>query len=508
MPKTTSEEARCRACGRLRPASAIERALGFQPAVPADAPNAEPDLYSVDPFEERAIRAAALPAWKGKARDARMLREALATSISMTGDEKLAVLEALSKLSQEQVENVTRILREEREKFATLNRQHREKVARVEDEYARASEALPLEAFIPEGVTADAALSPTDYAGLIRDAIEPLLRCLGPGDASRVFRVVFERLAAQVEAGGATILQGFLPDLLAPVLRDPLLNPHAGTPAQDTVFLDSLVRPSLSRLRAASPSTLVRLRGMAYRACLLLSGPERPRGPVRQTYRIGVQLILHTTHALDTWRYRTRLMSLFLKLVGNAPYEDVLPLAAFGPLGAHVARAVEIRGYRSPGARRLHRLQGALTLLDRVLPLLHFEEKATFVAELLAADLAPRASAPRFDDWFFGAVAFPTLPEDDFLEACLALLPMLEELSFTERVAVLGHLRQLPSGHRDVNTLFVAFRAALTAPARTTDAQFTKPAIDLDQVIAERVLHPDAFVALIDRDLAAVLLKP
>lgn len=470
-----------------------------------DAPVAEPVLYAVDPFEARAIRAAEIPAAEGRERDGRELREALATSLSMTGDEKLATLGALPNFTDEQLTKLLRILHDEKAKFDRINAEHQDKLAKIEAEYAKKCEALPPEAFIPDEVIAGAALSPTDHAHLIRQAAAPLLRCLGAGDAERVFRAVLERLAAQIEAGGDTTLRGYLPDVFATVLRDPLLNPHADTPAKDAAFLDSLVRPSLSRLRAADPAVLVRAQGVAYRATLLLSGPERPRGPVRQTYRIGVQLHQHKTHALGTSRYRERLTVQFIDLVAKAPYEDVLPLERFGRLGALAARAVELRGYSSPGSRRAFRLQGAFTLLGAILPLLHFEEKAAFLASLLGAEIHPCSGARRFDDWFLDAVAFPDLPEDEFFEACLEVLPMLDEFSFTERLAFLGHLRQLPPRHRDVNTLFVAFRSALATPTRTEETVFESPIVAIDEILTERVLHPDAFIASLERELAATI---
>lgn len=503
MTRTTSNQTRCRACGRQRPMSAVEHALGSHPAAPEDVPAAEPALYAVDPFEQRAIRAAEIPHAEGRESEGRELREALATSLSMTGDEKLATLGALPKFADEQLATLLRILRDEKANFDRLNAQHREKLAKIEAEYAQKCEALPLEAFIPDDVVAGAALSPTDHARLIRQATPPLLRCLGAGDAERVFRAVLERLATQIEAGGETTLCGYLPDVFAPVLRDPLLNPHADAPAKDAAFLDSLVRPSISRLRAADPAVLVRVQSLAYRASLLLSGPERPRGPVRQTYRIGVQLHLHKTHALGASRYRERLTGQFLDLVAKAPYEDVLPLEKFGPLGALAARAVELRGYSSPGSRRALRLQGAFTLLRAILPLLHFEEKAAFLATLLGAEIHPCSGTRRFDDWFLEAVAFPDAPEDEFFDACLALVPMLDEFLFAERLAVLGHLRQLPPRHRDVNTLFVAFRSALATPTRGEESVFESPVVAIDQILAERVLYPDAFVASLERELAA-----
>lgn len=503
MTRTTSDQTRCRECGRLRPQSALEHALGPGLPAPEDALAVEPVLYAVNPFEQRAIRAAEIPTAEGRAREGRELREALATSICMTGDEKLATLGALPNLTDEQLANILRILRDEKAKFTRLNEQHREKLAKIEAEYAQKCEALPLEAFIPDEVTADAALPRPDHATLIRLAITPLLRCLGPGDGERVFRAVLERLAAQVEAGGDTSLRGYLSDIFAPVLRDPLLNPQADAPAKDADFLDSLVRPSISRLRSAAAAGFVRVHGVAYRASLLLSGPTRPRGPVRQTYRLGVQLHQHKTHALDTSRYRERLTEHFFRLVATAPYEDVLPLERFGPLGARVTRAVEICGYSSHGSRRILRLEGALMLLNALLPLLHFEEKAAFLADLVGAELRPCTTARRFDDWFFDAVSYPPAPENEFFDACLRLLPMLDELSFAERLAILGHLRQLPPRHQDVNTLFVAFRSALESPARTEETAFVGPLVAIDQILSERVLHPDAFVAWFERELSA-----
>lgn len=513
MPELTDRSlARCKTCGRLRPSSALDRSFRLPRSLSNPAPQEEedfPPLFAIDEFEYRAVLAAEIPPHPATTFDEPAWRAHLAASFTLTGEEKLEILACLPNYTQAQVDGLFRICSDDIQRMAALNRRHQAKLAALAQEHAEALDRLQLDP-LPEGRgEPDLPLSPTECARVLRIAIVPLLRSLGPGDARCLMASLLERIAAQVAAGQAAEVRGLLPEVFQPELRTPELNALAHDPSKDADLLDSLIRPTISRLRALQPSAFVRAADQTYRASLVLAGPERSRGPVRQPYRIALQLHPHRTDALGTFHYRTRLFPRILQIVSRQPGLDALPLSRFGPFGPIASRAVEIRGYADASERAVLRLRVAVALLDHVLPLLDFDEKACFLASLLDVSLRAGPDRPRFDDWFLQAIVLATTEDDEpFADAFLRMLLELDELSFAEKVAAIGHYRRLPADDRDRGAFHLLLKSALSRAVVPDADLLDVPPVDLESLLPERVLHPEDFLRTVGRDLERTIATP
>ena len=69
----------------------------------------------------------------------------LAGSISLTKDEKKRIIQAISKLSQFQIDELIKILEEEKRKFSELDVKHKEQLQKLEQKHAQEWDQLEMD---------------------------------------------------------------------------------------------------------------------------------------------------------------------------------------------------------------------------------------------------------------------------------------------------------------------------------------------------------------------------
>lgn len=77
--------------------------------------------------------------------DEKKFKELLAGSISLMYEEKMAILEQIPRLKQQQVDELFKILNEEKKRFAELNKKHQDELKKLEDKHENKEEKEKLE---------------------------------------------------------------------------------------------------------------------------------------------------------------------------------------------------------------------------------------------------------------------------------------------------------------------------------------------------------------------------
>lgn len=499
----------CRSCRRLTVDSLVEQYYAVVPkfGAPIDVPDPLP-LFAVDAFERRAIAALPIPDHPHTTFDEDHFRTLLASNTTLSGHEKLDLLLALPHLPQERLDRLIAILWVDHERTERLNRERREWVAEQDERFRAAIDDLAakglLFATLPDGIPREPALTPSDRAVILRKGIAPLLAFLGPGTARATMASVLGRIADRVAMGERSELLGLLPELFAEELAHVLVSTRPAL-ADPRPRLPSLISTTLSRLRTARPETLVEHQRREYVVSLVIEGPGVSHGRVAQVHRIALQIQPDYANTIDSYRYRHIFMPAFFRLVGHGPHDEALPSERFGPLGHLVTRLVALRGYAHEGERRELLLRAALILLERLLPILQFDEKARFLATLIDVPLQPATQrSERFDDWFLRAIGRPADCDAEF-EPFVRAVSALEELYFHEKVAVIGQFRLLHPDSLERTVLMEDVRRALETRTDGRELMVEARPVELQDVLRERVLHPDDFVAALEAHISNLL---
>jgi len=149
-------------------------------------------------------------------------KDVVAHSFSLSLAEKLKIIRAAGRFSQEQVDELFTTLVGEGRRLAEILRDSL--VRREEQIEKRRRERDAFEAKDGRPDPTDRQPDGSDKALLLRLALDDLLRPLGPGKAARVMRSFLSRLADEIEGGGETSVMDVLPVLFQNELRDPSLN--------------------------------------------------------------------------------------------------------------------------------------------------------------------------------------------------------------------------------------------------------------------------------------------
>ncbi|MEO6326504.1 MAG: hypothetical protein ABIQ65_17910 [Thermoanaerobaculia bacterium] len=461
-------------------------------------PPGEP-LFKVGGFEAKAVRALTVPAHPTTTFDEAELKDLVAEAFSLTPEEKLDVIAQCGELTQDQIDSLLKILRDERVKFADMGTRHTERRWELEKEHAKQrvirSQHNPTD-------SDDRQLAAADKAALLRAATETLLSFLGAGDARQVMLSFLARLAEQLERGELPTVTAVLPKLFAPELRNPTLNPNASDPEKDATLLTSLVRPTLSRIKATPVDARVSLRSRSYLVNLVLEGPEKSRGPVKLPYRISVQFRHDFSASLEQSPWRPVLGRKLQQLLTSYDPSVVFPLDRLGRFGPAIRRAVELAGYSNDGERAVFMAVASMKLVELLLPVLSDEEKARFLGFLLDLPLREGPVTGRFQDWFIAAAEIADSEEGDpFIEPFKTCLRDTDALHFREKLFFLGFFHRLPPHHEERARLWATVRGG-THRNREHGADIQLPAaVDVGEMVLARVDNIDDFVRVIDYKL-------
>lgn len=350
-------------------------------------------------------------------------------------------------------------------------------------------------------------LAPSDYAAMLEQAIPVFIRPLGAaGTGPALFGSFLSRLVEQVRNGGPHEVRDILPVLFAPELRSPEINGGAADPKSDGLFINSLVRPTLARLKA-SANAVSSHDGRPYFVHLIIEGAERSKGPVKLPYRIAVLFSQSHGGTLASPSERP----LLLRLLERALASDVLDgrvrvdaLGPFAPIVENAIRAVALETRLTPG-----RLQLAATMLTlrALLALVTDDEKTDVLRTVLGLDVAgfppPLSWMPgaTFDDWFLDKVRIPPRDNPKADASFLRALRLRDSLLFHEKLLYLAAYSHSDPDRRA--ELAGAIERPIRFGASATPAPSTP--FDLTSTLNLRVSQPRDLLSIFSRYLSVNL---
>jgi hypothetical protein len=462
--------------------------------VPADLP-----LFVVAPQEIEAVLALVIPAHPATTFDDEEVRRLVATAFIISLPEKIQILMGVPRYTQEQVDALVTILRDESAKFSALNQQHALQQQRIEQDYREMFGDPDRAENQPATVET---LSAGEVAGLLLQAMKELLEPIGSGEARRFFDSFFNRIAWAVEQGGLTSIEGTLVEIFGPELRDPRLNPSALQPESDARFINTLIRPALSKLRTFRQTTVYR-RGTAFAVSLVIDGPDESRGRVKQRYRLGA-LLRADSATTSTQQQRDRFIG-HLQSIFHKSGSQFIELERLSPFAAVIRRAVELRGYRSELERSRFTFLLIVYVLQELLPMLTDDQRREFLSYVFRFDL--RSSKPvgegEFADWFLSAVDLDKGSQQDAEQAANVrmfrhALKMAVWWPLSVRVLILQAYRVCDSEER--YKLYLYLRSTLPrTESHAPDAIVPHPtALDLVGMLRSNLTDANDFIRLVE----------
>ena len=341
----------------------------------------------------------------------------------------------------------------------------------------------------------------------------PLCRHLARVMLGKLMRSFLDRLADRIANGGkdGTTAEDVLPKLFAPELRNVAWNSHADDPSQDMVLVTSLIRPTLSRLRATPVEALVGLRGRSYTVSLRLQGPEKSKGPVKVPFRITAQFRHDFSDSLGERSERTYWANALGRTLKRYDTAAVFPLDRLGEFGRCIRRAVELgSSYTSDADRTNLTTLTTIKMLDLILlPALSDEEKRRFLSYLLGIPTPPNPDPHSFADWFIEAAE---IQDDDEWRAVTVLLKkrliQAKGLSFGEKLFFLSVFHHLPIGGEDRFVLSSLIGGAKSEPRyERREGPRSCEQIDLNEMVRGRVENFEDFVRMAEHQIGASPIK-
>ena len=282
-------------------------------------------------------------------------------------------------------------------------------------------------------------LSREAMASVVLSAMPLLVAPLGPGSAQELMTSFLKDLAATATHTGVLEARGTLAELFQRQLREPSINPTASDPTMDEAFITSLIRPTLSRLRQLGGFTRVEHGGIVFRVHLVLGDPKKPRGPVKQVFRVAALLVQDHAASLMLPTLRPRLIALLEELVDTTGFAARLNADRLAPLDRIVDRILADTEDISATDRARLRLVAILALLAELLCVVTDDEKAQLLSGVLGLTLRDgppiAALTQSFDDWFLGAVRFRSGGSDPSADRAFSdALRQCSALSFSEKL--------------------------------------------------------------------------
>ena len=361
-----------------------------------------------------------------------------------------------------------------------------------------------------ERAIADRRPTSTDYADMLESSIPVFLQPLGAaGTGPALFGSFLRRFAAQIRSGGPHEVHDLLPALFAAELRSPEINERAADPNSDGLFINSLIRPTLARLKANAPTAHASHEGRRYFLQLLIEGAERSRGPVKLPYRIALLFSQNHADTLATPSERPFLLHTLERALATGAVKEhvrVDALGAFAHLVEDAVRSVQ------PGTRVApHRLSLAATMLAlrALLAVLTDDEKTSVIRAVLGLEVAgfppPLSWRPgtTFDDWFLEKVHISTSPDAKADASFRRALRLRDSLFFHEKLLYLAAYCSADPMRR--SELAGAIERPLRFGATATPLPSTP--FDLSAALELRVSHPRDLLSIFSRYLAVHLEK-
>lgn len=419
---------------------------------PQDPPKLPPrEIATVPQLEIDAVMLIPIPPHPDTAFDDDEFRTLLAKAVSLTIVEKINIIVNSGKLAQESVDKMLEILRRERVAFDALNEKHNKRLEDLELKHAeevRQRESQPLDT---KPTTSE--LTPGEKAGIVYKAIPELLAPIGAGEGQRFFTAFLQRVAWQIEQGGAGVIEGELPTVFEPELRKAELNKYPNDSKSDMKFINALIRPALSKLGHRPAQSMVFHKGSMFVVALVIEGPERPRGRVKQPHRIGVFVRFDSRETA-----RVRLRQAFLRRVVEhvtARRQELVKLERLGAFGPMIRRVVERAGYKSEEMRAQLTFLITEAVLGDILSALRNDERLPFLMHLLELPVRWSGAIPTadFDNWFLDAVELNdglTTNDEDFDYSVGRFQTRLRysPFSFPMRLLLLKAYHLAPGGQR------------------------------------------------------------
>ena len=368
--------------------------------VPAKLPPRE--LFKVAETEIEAVMLLPVPSHPDAVFDDDELRTLVANAHSLTIVEKVNIIVSSGRFVQQQVDKLLEILRAERKSFDALNEKHNKQLEDMELKHAahlKQREGQPVDT---NPTTSE--LAPGEKAGIVYKAIPGLLAPIGAGDGQKFFTAFLQRLAWQIEQGGSGVIEGELPAVFEPELRNSKLNKNPNDSKNDMKFINALVRPALSKLGHAPSQPMIFHKGSIFAVALVIEGPERPRGRVKQRHRIGVFVRLDSRETARGYLKRAFLRRVVERLTAGG--QELVRLERLGPFGPIIRRVVERSGYETEEKRALQMFVVTAAVLGDILNALRNDERLPFLMHLLELPVRWNGAIPTedFDNWFLNAV--------------------------------------------------------------------------------------------------------
>ncbi len=352
--------------------------------------------------------------------------------------------------------------------------------------------------------------TPADYADMLEAAIPVFLQPLGAaGTGPALFGSFLTRFAAQIRAGGPHEVRDLLPALFAAELRTPEINERAADPQSDGLFINSLVRPTLARLKANGPTALATHDGRRYFLQLLIEGAERSKGPVKLPYRIAVLFSQNHAETLATPSERPFLLHVLERVLATGILTDHVKndaLGGFAPLVESAVRSVAPGTLVAP-----HRLSLAATMLTlrALLAVLTDDEKTALIQAVLGLEVSgfppPLSWRPgtTFDDWFLDKAQIASRPTTQADLSFRRALRLRDSLFFHEKLLYLAAYSHADPVHRS------ELAGAIERPPRFGASATPPPAAPfaLSTALELRVSRPSDFLSIYARYLSVHLEK-
>lgn len=294
-------------------------------------------------------------------------------------------------------------------------------------------------------VREDAPLAPEEIAALLETAIPRLLTPLGAaGSGPALIESFLRRFAQRIRDGATLEVYDTLPVLFGPELRDPIFNEHAADPLRDGLLINSLIRPTLTRLKGRGLTAAVASGNRHFVFRIMIEGAERSRGPVKLPYRIAVFYSQVHATAFQVPYERPDLLRFLETAIAEHALSDRVRSSVLGPILPVIERTVANLPLDHPMPRPRIRLAAMLRAVEFLLPVLTDDEKTWFLCAFFNLELpglpppVQFAQGQTYVDWFLDAVKIPSRGNPVADSSFQRALRLRDSLFFGEKLSFLA----------------------------------------------------------------------